>query len=327
MVTRRKVLATLMGGAGAMIAPGILRAQGRFPDKSVRIVVPNPPGGASDVISRVLAARLSADWGQTVVVENRAGAGGSIGAQYVAGQKNDGTTLLMGGIASHAINPALYKNIGYDSVKDFTAVALIGTLSNVLLCSPDFPASSVKELIALAKAAPGKQMYASVGNGTSPHLSGALFCQMANIQMVHVPYKGSAAALNDLLGGQIALGFDNLSAGLPYVKEGKLKALAVTTPERSPLLPDVPTIAESGLPGYEITSWPGLFGPAGMDPSVTEFINQSVNKVLRQPDFQAQLLTVGTTARPMSAQEFKDFLIGQVAKYKKIADQAGLRLG
>lgn len=283
MVSRRTVLVTLMGGAGALIAPGMLRAQGNLPDKPVRIIVPNPPGGASDVISRVLAAKLSNAWGQTVIVENRPGAGGSIGAQYVAGQKNDGTTLLMGGIASHAINPALYKNIGYDPIKDFTSVALIGTLSNALLVRPDFPASNVQELIALAKAEPGKHMYASVGNGTSPHLSGALFCQMADIQMIHVPYKGSSAALNDLLGGQIEMGFDNLSAGLPYVKDGKLKALAVTTAERSPLLPDVPTIAESGLPGYEITSWPGLLGPAGMDPKVTDFINESVNKVLRDP--------------------------------------------
>ncbi|WP_234015692.1 Bug family tripartite tricarboxylate transporter substrate binding protein [Achromobacter spanius] len=321
------MLATLMGGAGALIAPGMLRAQGNFPDKPVRIIVPNPPGGASDVISRVLAAKLSNAWGQTVIVENRPGAGGSIGAQYVAGQKNDGTTLLMGGIASHAINPALYKNIGYDPIKDFTPVALIGTLSNALLVRPDFPASNVQELIALAKAKPGTHMYASVGNGTSPHLSGALFCQMANIQMIHVPYKGSSAALNDLLGGQIEMGFDNLSAGLPYVKDGKLKALAVTTAERSPLVPDVPTIAESGLPGYEITSWPGLLGPAGMDPTVTDFINESVNKVLRDPEFQAQLLTLGTTARPMTAAEFKEFLKGQVAKYKQIADRAGLKLG
>lgn len=319
-------MATLMGGAAATIAPAILCAQGKYPDKPVKIVVPNPPGGASDVISRVLAAKLSAAWGQTVIVENRAGAGGSIGAQYVAGQKNDGTTLLMGGIASHAINPALYKNIGYDPIKDFTAIALIGTLSNVLLARPDFPASNIQELIALAKAAPGKYMYASVGNGTSPHLSGALFCEMAKIQMTHVPYKGSSAALNDLLGGQIQLGFDNLSAGLPYVKDGKLKALAVTTPERSPLLPDVPTIAQSGLPGYEITSWPGLLGPAGMAPEVTNFINESVNKVLRDPEFQAQLLTLGTTARPISAAEFQAFLQGQVTKYKQLADQAGLKL-
>lgn len=327
MVTRRTALATFMGGACAMLAPAVLRAQAKFPDRPVRIIVPNPPGGASDVISRVLAAKLTTAWGEAVIVENRAGAGGSIGAQYVAGQKNDGTTLLMGGIASHAINPALYKNIGYDPIKDFTAVALIGTLANVLLARPDFQATTVEQLIALAKATPGKQMYASVGNGTSPHLSGALFCQMAGIRMTHVPYKGSSAALNDLLGGQISLGFDNLSAGLPYVKDGKLKALAVTTPERSPLLPDVPTIAESGLPGYEVTSWPGLFGPAGMDPQVTGFINESVNKVLRQPDFQAQLLTLGTTARPISAAEFAAFLKGQVAKYKQLADQAGLQMG
>jgi len=321
------VVATLVGGAAIGIAPSVLYARNQFPQKPVRIVVPNPPGGASDVISRVLAAKLSQMWSQTVLVENRAGAGGSIGSQYVAGQPNDGTTLLMGGIASHAINPALYKNIGYDPIKDFTCVAMIGTLSNVLMATNDFPANNVKELIALAKAAPGKYLYASVGNGTSPHLSGALFCEMAGIQMVHVPYKGSSAALNDLLGGQISLGFDNLSAGLPYIKDGRLKALAVTTPERSPLLPDVPTFNESGLSGYEVTSWPGLFGPAGIPEQTTIFINESVNTILRDKEVQQKLLTLGTTAKPMSPAEFQAFLAGQVEKYRQLAEKAHLNLG
>jgi tripartite-type tricarboxylate transporter receptor subunit TctC len=327
MITRRTALKTLAGGAAAILLPGIVRATGSFPNKPVRIVVPNPPGGASDTISRLLADRLSKMWPQPVLVENRAGAGGSIGSQYVAEQSNDGTTLLMGGIASHAINPALYKNIGYDPVKDFTTVAFIGTLSNVLLAGNDFPASSIQELIELARAEPGKYMYSSVGNGTSPHLSGALFCEMANIKMEHVPYKGSAAALNDLLGGQISLGFDNLSAGLPYIKDGRIRALGVTTEKRSILLPEVPTIAESGLPGYEVTSWPGLFGPAGMDPEVTRFINESVNEVLRDKEFQESLLGVGTTATPMTAEEFGAFLKAQVEKYSALAKKANLHLG
>ncbi|MBV6305639.1 tripartite tricarboxylate transporter substrate binding protein [Candidimonas humi] len=326
MTNRRTVLKAMAGGAAAILLPEIVYAKGEFPQKPVRIIVPNPPGGASDVISRFLAHRLSKMWPQPVVVENRPGAGGSIGSRYVASQSNDGATLLMGGIASHAINPALYTNIGYDPVKDFTAVAFIGTLANVLMARNEFPATNIKELIDLARAAPGKYMYSSVGNGTSPHLSGALFCEMAHIQMVHVPYKGSAAALNDLLGGQISLGFDNLSAGLPYIKDGRIKALGVTTEQRSILLPQVPTIAESGVPGYEVTSWPGLFGPAGMDPGVTQYINESVNKVLQEKEFQQKLLRVGTTAKPMTPEEFSTFLKAQVQKYSALAKKAHLHL-
>lgn len=326
MTTRRHFLATL---AVAGIAPWTTasRAEGGFPSKPVKIVVPNPPGGASDVMARLIAADLGTMWSHPVIVENRAGAGGSIGAEYVARSAGDGYTLLMGGIASHAINPALYKNLGYDPLRDFTALTLVGTLSNVLLASPRFPAGNVKQLVELARANPGKYAYASVGNGTSPHLAGELFCQMAGIKMVHVPYKGSSAAINDLLGGQILLGFDNLSAGIPFINEGKLKALAVTTKARSPLLPQVPTFAESGVPGYELTSWAGLFAPARVPGQIASKISNDVGSILRKPDVAQRMLTLGVSASASSPTAFSTFLASEVSKYRALAEKANLHIG
>lgn len=327
MMNRRRFLATL-AVAGASPFPTLANAaNGAFPTKPVTLVVPNPPGGASDVMARLIGTGLSQMWGQPVVVENRAGAGGSIGAEYVARSAGDGYTLLMGGIASHAINPALYKNIKYDPLRDFTALTLVGTLANVLLAHPSFPADNVRQMIELVRANPNKYSYASVGNGTSPHLSGELFCEMTGLKMVHVPYKGSAAALNDLLAGQIQLGFDNLSAGIPFIKDKKLKALAVTTKSRSPLLPSVPTIAESGVPGYDLTSWAGLFAPARLPAAVAQKISTDVATILRKPDVAEKLLTLGVTAAPNTPTEFAAFLTSEVNKYRSLSQKANLHIG
>ena len=327
MIDRRRFLATLAVAGVAPWSTSARAADGAFPTKPVKIVVPNPPGGASDIMARLIATDLSQMWGQPVIVENRAGAGGSIGAEYVARSSGDGYTLLMGGIASHAINPALYKSINYDPIRDFTALTLVGTLANVLLANPSFPADNLKQLIDLVRANPNKYSYASVGNGTSPHLSGELFCEMTGLKMVHVPYKGSAAALNDLLAGQIQLGFDNLSAGIPFIKEKKLKALAVTTKTRSPLLPAVPTIGESGVPGYDLTSWAGLFAPARLPTTIAQKISSDVGTILRKPAVAEKLLTLGVTATPNTPAAFATFLSSEVSKYRSLSQKANLHIG
>src|SRR5438552_13835540 len=234
-----------------------------YPTRPIRLVVPFPAGGTTDILAREVGQRLSMTLGQPVVIDNRPGAAGNIGADLVAKSAPDGYTLLMGTVGTHAINASLYAKMPYDHVKDFAPIILVAGVPNVLVVNPSLPVNSVQELIAYAKANPGKLNFASSGPGTSIHLSGELFKVMAGVQMTHVPYKGSAPALQDLLGGQVQLMFDNLPPSLPHIKAGKLRALAVTSVARSPALPDVPTIAESGLPGFEASSWFGILVPAG----------------------------------------------------------------
>src|SRR4030095_4088305 len=234
-----------------------------YPTKPIRLVVPFPPGGATDILARAVAQKLTETWGQSVVVDNRPGAGGNIGTELVAKAAPDGYTLEMGTVGTHAINASLYAKIPFDHVKDIAAVILVAGVPNVLVVNPSVPVNSVQELIAYTKANPGKLNFASSGAGTSIHLSGELFKVMAGVKMTHVPYKGSAPALQDLLGGQVQLMFDNLPPSLPQIKAGKLRALAVTSLARAPALPDVPTLSESGLPGFDASSWFGILAPAG----------------------------------------------------------------
>jgi tripartite-type tricarboxylate transporter receptor subunit TctC len=237
---------------GALLALfAVIASAQTYPTKPIRLVVPFPPGGATDILARDVAQKLTEAWGQQVIVDNRPGAGGNIGSELVAKAAPDGYTLEMGTVGTHAINASLYAKMPYDHVKDFAPVILVAGVPNVLVVNPEVPANSVTELIAYAKANPGKLNFASSGNGTSIHLSGELFKVMAGVQMTHVPYKGSSPALQDLLGGQVQLMFDNLPPSLPQIKAGKLRALAVTSLARAPALPDVPTMAEAGLPGYE----------------------------------------------------------------------------
>ncbi|HEY4137833.1 MAG TPA: tripartite tricarboxylate transporter substrate binding protein, partial [Casimicrobiaceae bacterium] len=272
---------------GVVVAP-FATGQSTYPTKPVRLVVPFPAAGTTDIIARATAQKLSEAWGQQVIVDNRPGAAGNIGSELVAKSAPDGYTLLMGTVGTHAINPSLYAKMPYDHVKDFAPVILVAGVPNVLVVNPELPVKSVPELIAYAKANPGKLNFASSGSGTSIHLSGELFKAMTGVQMTHVPYKGSAPALTDLVGGQVQLMFDNLPSSLAFIKAGKLRAIAVTSKARAAALPDVPTVAES-IPGFEASSWFGILAPAGTPPDIIARINGEVTRWLATPEAKDKL--------------------------------------
>ncbi len=261
----------------ALAAPcAFAQTAANYPSKPIRIVVPFPAGGTTDILARAVANEMQKAWGQAVVVENRAGAGGNIGSDVVAKSTPDGYTLLVGAVSPQAINVTLYPRLPYDVMRDFAHVTLIAAVPNVLEVNPSVPVKTVKELIALAKSRPGKLTYASSGSGTSIHLSAELFKTMAGVDMLHIPYKGSAPAITDLISGQVNLMFDNLPSSLAQIKEGKLRAIDVTTLKRSLALPDVPTIAESGLPGYDASSWFGMHAPAGTPTDIVHKLSSTV---------------------------------------------------
>ena len=297
-----------------------------FPNKPIRIVVPFPAGGTTDVLARAAAQKLSDTLGQPAVVDNRPGAGGNIGAELVAKSPPDGYTLLMGTVGTHAINPALYPKMPYDHIRDFAPVILVAGVPNVLVVNPALPVNSVSELVAYARANPGKLNFASSGSGTSIHLSGELFKTAAGLSMTHVPYKGSAPALMDLIGGQVQLMFDNLPSALPQIRAGKLKALAVTSRERAPALPDVPTIAESGFPGFEASSWFGLLAPAGTPPPVIATINAEVAKWLASLDAKEKLLAQGANAAGGTPEDFARHIAAETAKWQKVVKESGAKV-
>ena len=271
-----------------------------YPSKPIRLVVPFPAGGTTDILAREVGQRLSLSLGQPVVIDNRPGAAGNIGSELVAKSAPDGYTLLMATVGTHAINPNLYARIPYDHVKDFAPVVLVAGVPNVLEVTPSLPVHSVADLINLAKEKPGQINFASSGSGTSIHLSGELFKTMAGVDMTHVPYKGSAPAITDLIGGQVQVMFDNLPSSLQQIKAGKLRAIAVTSAQRAPALPDVPTIAESGLPGFEATSWFGIVAPTGTPPTIIARINADVNQWLQSPEAKDKLLAQGACRRRLS---------------------------
>ncbi|RYY59198.1 MAG: tripartite tricarboxylate transporter substrate binding protein, partial [Comamonadaceae bacterium] len=281
MSPRRAILAIALGAA--TLAPS-LHAD-TWPAKPVTLVVPYPPGGSADILARSIGQKLGDRLGQTVIVENRAGAGTAIGAKAVAVAAPDGYTLLLGTVSSQAINPAMTK-VGYDALKDFVAVSPVAAIPFVLVAHPSLPAANVGDVLAMARATPGKVSYASAGPGTSNHLAGELMASAAKVTLLHVPYKGSAPALNDVLGGHVPLMFDLLATALPNVQSGKLKALAVTSRQRTPLLPNVPTARESGLQDYEVTAWFGVFAPAATPAPVVARLNGDLTAVLQAPDMQ-----------------------------------------
>lgn len=295
-----------------------------YPSKPVKLVVPYPPGGSADVLARLVGQHLNTALGQPVVVENKPGAGTAIGAKAVAQSASDGYTLLVGTVSSHAMNPALMSNIGYDPVTDFTAISPLATIPFVLLAHPKVAANSLPELVDLAKRQPGKLNFSSAGNGTSNHLAGALLNSVAQIQLAHIPYKGSAPALNGLLGGQVDLMFDLVVTCVPHVKTGAVKPLAITASQRSQLLPDVPTVAEAGMPALELSAWFGLFGPRDLPADVSSRLARELAKIMEKPEFQDRLQALGASTMPLPAAQFPKFVASERDRWAQVIKASGM---
>ena len=316
----------IIAGDGAWPSLSTLAFAQAWPSKPIRYVVPFAAGGTTDILGRTIGEKLSIALGQPVVVENKPGAGGGLGAGEVAKAPADGYTIMGGTISTHAINASLYSSLPYDPVKDFVPITLIARVPNMLVVNNEIPAKNVAELIALMKANPGKWNFASAGNGTSQHLSGELFKGMAGVDMQHIPYKGSPPALTDVMGGQVSMTFDNITTAWPLAKGGKLKALAVTTAKRSPVAPDVPTLAESGLPGYEVGSWQGVFAPAGTPPEIVKRLNAEIVKIINMPDVQKKLIELGAEPVGNSSEEFGAFVKTEVVKWGDVVKKSGAKV-
>lgn len=295
-----------------------------YPEKPIRIVVPSTAGGSVDTLSRVIGSEISKRLGQPVVIVNRPGAGGAIAADSVAQSAPDGYTLIMGTVASFATNVSLQK-LRYDPVKDFAPVSLVATQDLILVVSPSVPVNSVKELVVLAKKNPGKFTFASAGIGTGGHLSGELFKILANIDLLHVPYKGVAPLMVDVISNQVTMTFGSTMSALTQVKTGKLRALAITSEKRSDIAPDIPTMAQAGVPGYSSQTWYGLLAPAGTPPEIVEKLSVTVAKILRSPDVKTQLLGEGFEVVGSSPQQFLTFIKSEIAKWAKVIKTAGLQ--
>jgi tripartite-type tricarboxylate transporter receptor subunit TctC len=310
--------------AGLMLASFSLWAQAQsFPSKPIRLVCPFPPGGAVDIASRAIAAELSKTIGQPVNVENKPGAGGNIGGVEVARSAPDGYTLLMTTSGINGINPVLYRKMPFDPNKDLTAVAALVSLSNVLVVHPSVKANSVSELLAMVRAEPGKVTFASSGSGTSIHMSGEMFMHLTGTKMIHVPYKGSAPAITDLLGGQVQLMFDNIPSALPHIRAGKLRALATTGAKRDPALPDVPTIAEAGVAGYEAGVWFGLAAPAGTPADVIAKISTEAIKGTRSPEFVKRMTELGYVVMGYGPERMSQMLREELARWTPVIKSSG----
>ncbi|WAI86188.1 MULTISPECIES: Bug family tripartite tricarboxylate transporter substrate binding protein [Achromobacter] len=328
-IARRRLIAAATLTAIALALPAA-QAQADYPERDVKIIVPFPAGGTTDIAARVVAAELGKTWNKPVVVDNKAGAGGNVGTAEAARATADGYTLLMGTVSTHAINQSVYSKLPYDPVKDFVPVTLVIPVPNILEVNPKFADKhgirTVADLIKYLKANPDSVNMASTGNGTSTHLSGELFQTMTGTRMTHVPYKGSSPALTDVMGGSADLIFDNLPSSMGYIKGGKLRPLAVTTAARSPALPDVPTMAEAGVKGYEASSWFGLLAPAGTPPAIVEKIQRDVAAALQQAPVRAQLQAQGATPSGNTPAQFKQFMAQETAKWAKVVQASGAKV-
>ena len=301
-------------------------AAAAYPDKPIRLIVPYPPGGATDVIGRVMAQRLSTALGQQVIVDNRGGASGNIGAEAVVKAAPDGYTLLMGAVTSHSINQTLEKaSIRYNFEKDLVPIAIVGSVPLVFVVHPSVPARSLKELIALAKAKPGEMNFASSGAGAPQRLAGEMFKRSAGVNMVHIPYKGSGPAMTDLIGGQVLTMVETVPAALPHIKAGKLRALAVTTPQRISMLPEVPTAAEAGLPGFEVSSMFGILAPAGTPKEIVARLNTEITKLLAMPEVKEQLLTQGAYSVITTPEQATARIHREVEMWAKVIKEADVK--
>lgn len=323
-ITRRTALA-LAASAVSLFSLGNPAQAQNFPDRVITLVVPFAAGGSTDVVARVIAQKMGDDLGQQVVVENIAGAGGNLGADRVARAEPDGYTVLMGTVATHALNPLILKTKPYDPEKDFAPISLLVVVPNVLVVNPKLPVNTVAELVALLKAEPDKYAYASSGNGTPLHLSGELFKSMAGVSMQHVPYKGSGPALNDLLGNQVSIMFDNLPSSSGHIKSATLRALGVTTKERASSFPDVPTIAET-VPGYETYTWNALFAPAGTPPEAIDRLNAAAKKALADPSVAARMADFSAQIVGSSPEELKTHVSQEIAKWGPVVKDANIQM-
>jgi tripartite-type tricarboxylate transporter receptor subunit TctC len=295
-----------------------------YPAKSIRLIVPFPPGGSADILARAIGQKAGEGLGQSLVVENRPGAGTAIGAEALAKSAPDGYAIMIGTVSSHAINPALNPKLPFDPVRDFTPVSLVASIPFAMIVHPSVPAKTVQEFVALARAQPGTLNYSSAGSGTSNHLAGELLKSMTGIDIVHVPYKGSAPALNDLISGQVSLMFDLVLTAAPPVKSGSVRGLAVTSAQRSSVLPDLPTVAES-IPGYEVSAWFGVFAPAGVPQPVVQRLNAEFVKALQQPDLRQRLASQGAEPLTSTPDEFAAYLRSEIEKWAKVVKAAGMK--
>ncbi|CAG0982025.1 hypothetical protein BURK1_01797 [Burkholderiales bacterium] len=320
----RPAACALLALATALAVPHAVAQS--FPSKPVRLVIPFPPGGSLDNIGRLLAHKLSEGWGQQVVIENRPGAGGNIGADAVAKSPADGYTVVMGALSTHAVNPNLYAKMPYDAARDFAPISLVAITPNVLIVNAASPAASLQDLIAIAKANPGRTNFGSGSNGSAGHLAGELFKLETGTDVMHIPYKGGAPALQALLAGDTQFMFDNLANAMAQVKGGKVRALAVTTAQRSKLAPDLPTMAEAGMPGFDISTWFGLLAPAGTPPEVIAKWNADVVRALNSPDVREKMLAQGADPSPTTAAGFASFIASEREKYARIVKASGARV-
>ncbi|TDP73982.1 Bug family tripartite tricarboxylate transporter substrate binding protein [Roseateles toxinivorans] len=324
MQRRTLITASLLAGLAGL--SNLALAQDAWPSKPIKLIVPFAAGGTSDILGRLLGEKLQAALKQTVIIENRAGAGGVVGADAVAKSPPDGYTLLLGTIASHAINPAMKSKMPYDASKDFAHVALLGSISNVLLVGTDQPFKSVKDVITAAKAKPDSIAFASAGQGSSQHMSGELFKLLAGADLAHVPYKGSAPAIQDLIGNQIPSSFETVTVALPHIQAGKVRALAVTSAQRSAALPNVPTMQEAGVPGFDVSSWQAMYAPAGTPVAIVTRLNSEIEKILAMPEVKARLDTLGLVHNPLTPAQFADFNRQEIAKWTRVAREGKVQL-
>jgi tripartite-type tricarboxylate transporter receptor subunit TctC len=304
--------------------PAGAQAPDSWPGKPVRFILPFPPGGGTDILGRLIAERLTANLGQPVVTENRGGAGGNVGAEAAAKSAPDGYTIVL--VApSLTISPSLYSKLNYDPVKDFAPVSLVATVPNVMVTNPAVPANTLAEFIRLAKSKPGEMNFGSGGSGTSNHLAGELFNIVAGVKLVHVPYKGVNLAMNDVLSGRIQLVVIGIPATVPNIKAGKLRALALVAPRRSPVLPDVPTVAEAGLPNFEVTTWYGILAPAGTPRPIVVRLNAELAKIMHSPELKERLDALATDPVTSTPEEFAGLIKREIAKWREVVREAGLK--
>ena len=310
----------------ALAACAAVTAAQDYPRKTVRVIAPFAPGGATDLLARLVSQKLSERWGHTVLVDNRTGAGGHIGAEVAARSAPDGYTLLVAG-APHAIGMSLYKKLNYDLAKDLTPISNLATYPSAIVVHPSLPVKSVKDLMALARSRPGELNFGSAGSGSPNHLAIELFKTMAKVKMVHVPYKGgSGQMVGDLIAGQVQLASIGLPPSMPHIKSGRLRVIAVTATKRSPLLPDAPTVAEAGLPGFDVTSWYGIFGPAGLPREVVAKANADVVAVLGAPDMKERLASSGADPAPTTPEELGKLVRAEIAKWAKVVADSGAKV-